>query len=313
LKKINKKLLATILTGVLAVSLILSGCSGGGASTVTSTAHETATLTTTKTTTLTTTSIGTTTTTLTQTAELSGKITEAGSTTVQPLAEDLAAAFMEIFPQVNITIGSGGTGVGITSASDGTVNIGAASRALKESEQGLGLVAYTLAYDGIAIITPDSQTVSALSKDQIIGIFSGTIKNWSEVGGSNRPIVVVSREEGSGTRTAFQDLVMGANNLITADALLQNTTAGVKLTVAGNPDAIGYISFGYLDSTIKALDVGGIKATVENAKNGTYPIVRPLLFLTKGEATGITKKFIDFCQGSAAQAIVSKDYISILD
>lgn len=299
------------MTGVLAVSLIAAGCTGGEAPTITSisTTTKSTTITATSTSTVTATS----TTTVTRTAELSGTITEAGSTTVQPLAEELAAAFMEIFPEVQITISGGGSGVGVTSVADGTVNIGAASRDLKESEQGLGLVKHVLAYDGIAVITAPDMTVSNLTKEQIIGIFSGAITNWSEVGGPNRPIVVVSREEGSGTRAAFEELVMGKDNLITDQALLQNTNAGVKLTVAGNPDAIGFISFGYLDNTVKALDVGGVAATVENAKNGTYPIVRPLLFLTKGEPTGIVKKFIDFCLGSAAQAIVSKDYISVLD
>lgn len=302
--------MATILTGVLAVSLIAAGCGSGEASTVTSTS------TTTKSTTITATSTATvtatSTTTVTQTVEISGTITEAGSTTVQPLADELAAAFMEIFPGVNITISGGGSGVGVTSAANGTVDIGAASRDLKSSEQGLGLVKHVLAYDGIAIITAPDMTVGNLTKEQIIDIFSGTITNWSGVGGPNRPIVVVSREEGSGTRAAFEELVMG-ENLITDQALLQNTNAGVKLTVAGNPDAIGFISFGYLDNTVKAVSVGGVQATVENARNGTYPIVRPLLFLTKGEPAGIVKKFIDFCLGSAAQAMVSKDYISILD
>jgi phosphate transport system substrate-binding protein len=242
---------------------------------------------------------------------LSGTVTEAGSTTVQPLAEELAQAFMAKNSDVTITIQGGGSSTGVKSAADGTVDIGAASRELKDSEKGLGLVVYVLARDGIALITHPSQTVTNLTIDQIRQIYAGEITNWSEVGGADAAIDVVSREEGSGTRTAFEEMVMGADTVITATAILQSSNGAVRTTVAGDKNAIGFLSFGYLDTTVKALSVNGIAGTVENAKNGTYPIVRPLLLLTKGEATGLVKEFIDYCLSDAGQEIVAKDYITV--
>jgi phosphate transport system substrate-binding protein len=240
-----------------------------------------------------------------------GEITEAGSTTVQPLAEELANAFMAEHPDVKITIQGGGSAVGIKSAADGTVDIGAASRELTVDEKNLGLVEHVLARDGIAIVTHPSQTVSGLTKEQVKQIFAGEITNWSQVGGSNEDINVVSREEGSGTRAAFEEMVMGKDTVITAMAILQPSNGAVRTTVAGDPNSIGFLSFGYLDSSVKALSVDGVAGTVENAKNGTYPIVRPLLLLTKGEATGLVKEFIDYCLSDEGQQIVAKDYITV--
>jgi len=242
---------------------------------------------------------------------LSGTITEAGSTTVQPLAEELAQAFMDKNADIKITIQGGGSSTGVKSAADGTVDIGAASRELKDSEKNLGLVVHVLAKDGIAIIPHSSQAVTNLTLEQIKQIYSGEITNWSEVGGADRNINVVSREEGSGTRTAFEEMVMGADAVITATAILQSSNGAIRTTVAGDPDAIGFLSFGYLDTTVKAISVNGIAGTVANAKNGTYPIVRPLLLLTKGEPTGLVKEFIDYCLSDAGQEIVGKDYITV--
>jgi phosphate transport system substrate-binding protein len=244
-------------------------------------------------------------------AELSGTITEAGSTTVQPLAESVAAAFMAKYPKVTVTIQGGGSGVGVKSAQDGTVDIGAASRELTAEEEASGIVATVLAKDGIAIVVHPSQTISNLTKAQVKDIFSGTITNWSEVGGADKAIHVVSREEGSGTRGAFEEMVMGKDAVITASAILQPSNGAVRTTVAGDPDSIAFLSFGYIDSSVKALSIEGIPATVENAKNGTYPIVRPLLFLTKTQPTGLVKSFIDYFLGPEGQAIVAKDYIPV--
>jgi phosphate transport system substrate-binding protein len=242
---------------------------------------------------------------------VSGEITEAGSTTVQPVAEELAQAFMVKYPDVEITIQGGGSSTGVKSAADGTVDIGAASRELKDSEKGLGLVVHVLARDGIAIVAHPSQTVTNLTKEQVKQIYAGEITNWSQVGGPDEEINVVSREEGSGTRAAFEEMVMGEDTVITANAILQPSNGAVRTTVAGDPNAIGFVSFGYLDSSVKALSIDGVAGTVANAKNGTYPIVRPLLLLTKGEPEGLVKEFIDYCLGDEGQEIVAKDYISV--
>jgi len=238
---------------------------------------------------------------------ISGTITEAGSTTVQPVAESLAAAFKAKYPGINVIIQGGGSSTGIKAAAEGTVDIGAASRELKPNEVGT-VVAHVLARDGIAIVVHPSQKISNLSMDQVRQIFAGEISSWNQVGGSNQDIVVVAREEGSGTRAAFEEMVMG-DALITGTAILQPSNGAARTTVAGDANAIGFLSFGYLDSSVKALSVDGVAGTVENAKNGTYPIVRPLLLLTKGQPEGIVKEFMDFCLGPEGQEIVAEDYI----
>ncbi len=300
----KSKWFALPLAALLVLVFVLAGCTTNATSTPTTTATatpaSTATSSPTKTATAKATATG-----------LSGNITEAGSTTVQPVAESIAAAFMAKYPEVKVVIQGGGSGVGVKSVAEGTVDIGAASRELTNDEKALGIVDHVIARDGIAIIAHSSQMVNGLTKSQVKDIFSGAITNWSQLGGANKTIHVVAREEGSGTRAAFEEMVMGKDTVITATAILQSSNGALKTTVAGDPDAIGFLSFGYLDSSVKALDIDGIAGTVANAKNGTYPIVRPLLFLTKGEPEGLVKEFINFCLGPEGQAIVAKDYISL--
>ena len=242
-----------------------------------------------------------------------GTITEAGSTTVEPVAERLAAEYMQKHPDIQVITGGGGTAVGITSVNNGLVDIGAASRELKADEP--QLVKHLLARDGIAIITNPKNPVGGLTKDEARKIFGGLITNWKDVGGSNHAITVVVREEGSGTRTAFEEMVMAKPEpavQVTNRALQQNTNVGIRTYVAGNDYAIGFISFGYLNDTVKALSIDGAEATEEDARSGTYPIVRPLYFLTKEAPTGLVKQFIDFCLSAEGQAIVAEEgYISI--
>jgi len=242
-------------------------------------------------------------------SNITGTITESGSTTVQPIAEKLASAFEAENPSVRVVIQGGGSGVGIKAVNDGTVDIGAASRELTASDP--TLVKHLLARDGIAIIVPPSNPITNLTKQQVIDIFSGNIINWSQVGGPNKSIDVVAREEGSGTRTAFQDLVMG-KVLIKADAILQSSNGAIKTAVSNDPQAVGFLSLGYIDSSVKALAMNDVPATEENAKNGTYPVVRPLYFLTNTQPTGIVKDFIDFCVGPDGQKLVAEEgYITV--
>ncbi len=239
------------------------------------------------------------------------EITEAGSTTVQPVAESLATAFMDNHPDIRIVIQGGGSSVGVKSAAEGTVDIGAASRELKASELELGVVTYVLAKDGIAIVVNPGNAVTGMTSAQVKEIYNGTITNWSEVGGADADINVVAREEGSGTRAAFEEMVMG-EELITAGAILQPSNGAIRTTVAGDANAIGFLSFGYIDASVQAVSIDGVDATVENALNGTYPVVRPLLFITKGQPSGIVKEFIDFCLSEAGQRIVAEDYIPVI-
>ena len=231
-------------------------------------------------------------------------ITIAGSTTVQPLGEILADVFEDGHPDSQITVLGGGSSVGVTSAADGTVEIGAASRELKPSEP--ALVKHLLARDGVAIVVyPDNQ-VSGLTKEQVKDIFAGVITNWNQVGGADQPIAVVAREEASGTRAAFEEMVM-EGELITAEAILQISNGGVRQTVSTTPNSIGFLSFGFLDEAVKPLAINGVEATEANARDGNYPIVRPLYFLTGTEPEGLVREFIDFCLSDAGQKIVSEE------
>jgi phosphate transport system substrate-binding protein len=246
---------------------------------------------------------------------LSGSISEVGSTTVQPLAEKLAIAFSSNNPNVKVDIKGGGTAVGIKAVNDGTADIGAASRELTKDDP--TLVKFMLARDGIAIIVNSANPLNGLTKAQIVDIFSGKITNWSQVGGMDKDIHVAAREEGSGTRTAFQELVMGkdaAGNVINIvkNAILQNSSGAIMQVVKSDAQSISFDSFGYVTSSVKALAVDGVAATASNARSGAYPVVRPLYFLTKNQPAGIVKAFLDYCTSQAAQKIVTGEgYISV--
>jgi len=247
--------------------------------------------------------------------EAEGQISVAGSTTVQPLAEKLAEAFASVKPGVQIDVQGGGSSVGVKSAGQGQTDIGAASREVKESEleEYPDLQVFTIARDGIAVAVHPGVAVDGLTKDEVRDIFAGEIVNWSEVGGPDKPIVVVSREEGSGTRAAFEEMVMGKDGPVIADtAILQPSNGALRTTVSTTPDSIGFLSFGYLDSSTKALAVDGVLPTPENASNGTYPIVRPLNMMTNGEPGDLAKAWLDFIFSAEGQAIVADEgYISV--
>ena len=161
----------------------------------------------------------------------------------------------------------------------------------------------TIALDGIAIVVHPSNPVKALTTDQVMNIYLGNIKNWKEVGGPDAPITVVSREDGSGTRDAFTSLVMQKKDIIKT-AIVQNSTGAVATTVAGDKNAIGYVSLSSLNPKIKALDIDGVAATEANVKNGTYKLQRPFIYVTKGDPTGLAKAFIDFVLSPEGQKII---------
>jgi len=242
-------------------------------------------------------------------ALLSGVVTQAGSTTVQPLAEKLADAFRWLYPNVTVTIQGGGSSVGVKTAADGTVDIGAASRELKPEEP--RLISYLIAHSGLAIITHPSNTLAELTKEDVRRIFAGEIRRWDEVGGSNDEIIVVAREEGSGARHTFEKEVM-KESLITNRALLQPASGAIRNIISMTPGSIGFLSFNYLDSLVKALAIDGTEATADNIISGTYTMSQPFYFLTRDEPNSPASDFIGFCLSPDGQSIVrSEGYISV--
>jgi phosphate transport system substrate-binding protein len=228
----------------------------------------------------------------------------AGSTSVQPFAEVLAEAYMTLHPDVTIDIQGGGSAAGIMAAQTGTANIGMSSRSLTEQEKSLWSV--EIARDGLAIIVHPDNPIINLTLNQVRDIYSGAITSWSSFGGRNTKIHVITREDGSGTRSAFESLVMGGIQ-ITPRAIVQNSNGAVRQLVAGDRDAIGFMSLGLVDNTVKAVELEGIVASRENIVNGSYGLSRPFLFLARSQPSGIVKDFIDFTLSADGERILEAE------
>lgn len=236
--------------------------------------------------------------------ELSGSITIAGSTSVQSLSEVLAERFMELHPNVRINVQGGGSTAGVQAATTGTAEMGASSRELKESEKGLN--EFMVCRDGIAIVVNPENKVTNLTLAQVKKIYLGKIKNWQEVGGDDAEIHVVSREEGSGTRGAFEELVMEKEAAIDT-ATIQNSTGAVATYVAGDKNSIGYVSLTGLSDRVNSITIEGAEATTEEIKDGSYKVARPFLYLTKEEPAGLVKEYFDFVVSEEGTKIIEEE------
>ena len=237
------------------------------------------------------------------TASVSGSVTTGGSTSVEKVILSLSEAFMQENPDVDVTYDPTGSGAGITGASDGTLDIGLSSRNLKDDET--GLTATVFALDGIAIVVNNENTVEDLTLEQIKGLATGEITNWSEVGGPDLPVVLVGREAGSGTRDGFESIV-GVEDACVYEQELTSTGA-VIAAVAANPNAFGYASLSAVDETVKAVTVEGVEASEATVQDGTYKIQRPFVFVTKegAELSAAAQAFIDFATSDAVNEIVA--------
>ena len=226
-----------------------------------------------------------------------------GSTSVQPYAEILAEEYGLHHPDKEVDVIGGGSSAGIQAAEAGTADIGMSSRTLKESEEWLWSV--EIAKDGLALIIHPDNPVANLTLEQVRAIYALEITKWSELG-ANLPdakIHVITREEGSGTRSAFEDLVMD-NKRITPKAIVQDSNGAIKQAVGNDKNSIGFISLGVVDANVKALQLDGVAATWDNVVNGSYALFRPFLFVTDGEPTGLAKDFIDYILSPQGQQLL---------
>lgn len=228
----------------------------------------------------------------------------AGSTSIQPFADRWAEVYMEKHRGAVVTVQGGGSSAGIQAARSGAAHIGMSSRELKPEEKDLQEV--VVAHDGLAVIVHPVSPLQNLSLFQVKSIFSGEVRNWRVLGGPDREIDVVTREEGSGTRAAFQELVMGQERIFKG-AIVQDSNGTVREIVAGNPNSIGYISLGLVSDRVKALRLDGVAAGEEAIRKKAYLLVRPFLFVTKGPPGGPARAFIDFVLSEEGQALVKKE------
>ncbi|MCL2265023.1 MAG: phosphate ABC transporter substrate-binding protein [Treponema sp.] len=232
-----------------------------------------------------------------------------GSTSVTPLMELFAEEYTKSQTHIKVNINGTGSGDGITNAGV-TYQIGMSSRDLTPAEQGRGLDAVIVAIDGIAVIVNKDNTVTNLSIDQIRDIYTGAITNWSQVGGSNAPIAVISREAGSGTRGAFEEII-GFQGKLLSGANESTSTGAIKAGVVQNPNAVGYISLGSVDDTIKAISAGGVQPSAANVKAGRYAVARPFIVLTGSNVHAESKAFIDWMLSAEGQAVVNRSWIPV--
>ncbi|MFH0786098.1 MAG: phosphate ABC transporter substrate-binding protein [Pseudomonadota bacterium] len=231
-------------------------------------------------------------------------LTIAGSTSVQPFAEKIAEIYMDMNPKVVINVQGGGSTAGIKACREKAAQIGTSSRELHPEEADLTEI--IIAKDGIAVIVHPQNPLNDLTIDQLRGIFSGKIRSWSQVGWINKPIYFVNREEGSGTRDAFEHLVMNKGE-ISDEALVQDSNGSVREIIANNPQSIGYISFGIVNHQVKALSVNSIRPTLTSIKSNHYTLTRPFIFVLLCRPNPLTRQFIDFVLSKEGQQILEKE------
>ena len=301
----SKKIMALMGTAMLAMG-VLAGCSGSAGETTAAAAATTA-------------AEAAPTTTAGQTegtseeaatsaqaaADLSGSISMVGSTSIEKFANALSESFMEKYPKVTVTAEFVGSGAGVEAVNNGSADIGNSSRNLKDEEKANGVAENIVAIDGIAVVVDPSNTVEDLTKQQLSDLYEGKVTNWKDVGGSDAPVVVVGRESGSGTRSAFEEL-LGLEDLCKYSNELDSTGA-VMAKVASTPGSIGYVSLDVLDDTVKALKLEGAEPTEENIKAGSYFLSRPFVMATKGDISqqnDLVKALFDYIYSEEGTEIV---------
>ena len=297
----KKNMVKTLALAGMAV-LTMGTLAGCGSNTTESTAAPTTAQSEAETTTAGTASAETTTAAPAASADLKGSISMVGSTSMEKFATALSEIFMEKYPNITVQAEFVGSGAGVEAVNNGSADIGNSSRELKDEEKANGIAENIVAIDGIAVVVDPANTVEDLTKDQLTSIYNGTITNWKEAGGTDQPIVVIGRESGSGTRSAFEEILDVADACKYSNEL--DSTGAVMAKVASTPGSIGYVS---LDDTVKTLKLDGTEATPENIKAGSYFLSRPFVMATKGEISeqnDLVKALFDYIYSDEGTELV---------
>ncbi|MCR4781270.1 MAG: phosphate ABC transporter substrate-binding protein [Lachnospiraceae bacterium] len=237
----------------------------------------------------------------------SGKLALAGSTSMEKMCEAMSESYMDANPNVTVTVEYTGSGAGIESVTKGSVDIGNSSRGLKDEEKSKGLVENIVAIDGIAVITDKDNGVKDISSEDLSKIYDGEITNWSQLGGEDKPIVVIGREAGSGTRDAFEELLEIQDKCKYAQEL--DSTGAVLAKVAKTPGAIGYVSLDVLDDSVTGMKIDGVEPTEKQILDGNYKLQRPFVMATKGEVkdqNANVKSWFKFVESKQGQDVIKK-------
>lgn len=240
-----------------------------------------------------------------------GQLTLTGASTVGPLANEIGKRFEQQHPGVRVDVQTGGSARGVADARQGLSDIGMVSRPLKDDEQ--DLQAFPIARDGVCVILNQENPVDKLTDAQVVSIYTGKTTNWKDVGGKDAPITVVNKAEGRSTLELFLHYFKLDNKDVKAQVIIGENEQGIK-TVAGNPNAIGYVSIGSAEFEakqgvpVKLLPVGGVAASTENIRNQTFPLARPLNLVTKTTPSSLSKEFIDFARSPEVKDLVEKQY-----
>jgi phosphate transport system substrate-binding protein len=238
-------------------------------------------------------------------------LTLTGASTIAPLAQELGQRFEQLHPGVKVNVQAGGSSRGVADVRSGLAQIGMVSRALKADEA--DLTAYTVARDGVAMIVHRDNPLSALAHEQVVAIYTGSSRDWADVGGPKHGITVVNKAEGRSTLDLFLHHFHLKAERIKADVVIGDNQQGIK-TVAGNPFAIGYVSIGTAEyevshgTPIKLLPLAGVAPTTASVRDGSFPLARPLNLVTRGTPSDLARQFIAFAQSKQAHASIEKEY-----
>jgi phosphate transport system substrate-binding protein len=246
------------------------------------------------------------------------EIIVSGSTTVLPVMQKAGEAFMAANPGITLAISGGGTGNGIKALNEGLCHVAMASRDIKSTEveqgkaKGINPVRTVIAVDALLPVVHPDNPVRALTVEQLRGIYAGKVRNWKELGGKDEAIVMISRDTSSGTYETWVEIIMGQEKISPA-ALMQASNGAVVEAVSRNPRAIGYIGFGYLNDSLKKVNVNGVEATAATALSKTWPIARELYLFTNAAPAGAAKKLVDFLldPGKGQKAVAEVGYIPL--